>query len=365
MPRINWTESEVNHLIAHYPVRNAEQLANDLSRSYISVHNRIRLLKSQGKIVYLHQTKPALDETYGESTVTFIKINYPVYGSRYCMDKLNVPLRTVRTVASTLGLKQTEKTGFSINAHRFDESVLQAPIKEFAYFLGFFWGDGFMRESGTCVCVECVQKDLITIAPIFHSFAEWQHTDRPANTGSDGVARQSSLSLSLCNHALSTFLTEKGYYDKKHKAPDEVLAWLPTELSSYWWRGFFDADGSVTFKTNGIYSAVCSMSFASNHDQDWGFMTRLFGDLGVKRGACNRHHDVKRGHEGSAAVITNIEDCYRILSFLYRNYDYLGLARKYLPFLAMDRYLRFKQDNPYLYKESNQITPGLLEEMAK
>lgn len=354
MPRITWTPEEEQLLIGSYPAQTVKELSVRLNRCENSVHSRIGLLKRRGRI---GRTKPTEtpEQKYGEENVAFIRQNYAKYGSRYCIDKLGVTLRCVRNVAASLGLKLSKDSGASLMAYDFNESVLSAPTKEFAYFLGFFWADGYLHSGGgSCVALQCVKTDLVTIAPVFETFATWKRGEKePAKT--DGVARQSQLTLTHCSKQLHRFLIDNGYSDKSRASPDTILTRLPEEFRRYWWRGYFDGDGHYSFSTSGIHKIASTLSFTSGWDQDWTFVKTLFKRLGLEECPTYQHlHKDQPGHRHSCVAVQRSEEQRKVLDYLYKNYDYVGLARKYLPYLDLCRYMTFRQQNPYLYLAKTQ-----------
>lgn len=352
MSRVNWKPSEEQYLVENHATKSGTECAKHLKRSVNSVKGRLGLMRRRGIIPYCKKDAIQPEQRYGAEVVTFLRQNYVQYGSRYCMDKLKISLRTVRNAAAALGLKLTRDSGRSVHSYTLNEAVLVQPTKEFAYFLGFLWGDGCLHDDGSCVYMSCVEADLLTLAPIFESFAEWQYSTIPASR-KRGVSRQERLTMTLCSLPLREFLTQQGYENKKAHAPDQILAWLPPELVRYWWRGMFDADGHITFTTEGVYNETHSFSLTSNHFQDWGFFETLCEKLGTSPRVARIHRE-ETGHKNSRACL-DTEDSHRFLHFVYSDYDYIGLARKYLVYLRLHRYMQFKAANPYLYPTRWQL----------
>lgn len=349
MARINWTPSEEDYIIAHR-ADGASAIAQYLGRSENSVRGRIGLLVRRGRLTYESANAVTTEQRYGADVVAFIRANYVRYGSRYCMDKLGVTLRTVRNVAAALGLKLTRESGRALFAYDFEEKVLTAPTREFAYFLGFFWGDGYLQgRAGSGLAVQCVESDLIQLAPIFEMFGHWKRESGIPKRG-DGVVRKRRLTLTLCSMQLREFLEARGYSEKKRASADEILLWLPANLRHYWWRGYFDADGHVHFSSDGIYAQRCQVSLASCYEQDWTFAKRLLAEQSIGPYDVERRtHKTHANHRDSCIVIQQQEPALKFLEFLYRDYDYIGLGRKFMVYMDLKRYMTFKANNPYLY----------------
>lgn len=351
MSRIKWTPEEERHVIDSYPAKSVQQIATDLNRGLNSVAGRIGMLKRRGKIARRITTTPTVEEIYGASNVAFIRDNYVRYGSRYCMDKIGVSLKCVRNVAAFLGLKFTRNSGESYEAYDINEQIFVTPTKEFAYFLGLFWADGCMGPSGACVSVACVREDLVQLLSVFESFAHWARKDKNQDSnGGDDIVRQPQLYINHCSKQLRRFLAEHQYEVKQMISPTSILQWLPDNLRHYWWRGYFDGDGSVSFAMKGIHKKTSSFTLTSCYEQDWTFAQDLFKQLGLDKCPIYRQiHNPLLDHRHSCVSLTRTEEILKVLDYIYQDYDYIGLSRKHMIYLDIKRYMAFRQQHPYLY----------------
>jgi len=201
--------------------------------------------------------------------------------------------------------------------------------KEIAYILGLLWADGhvsFANNKAKTPIVKHSSKtdDNQTFKTILQFSGDW-NTFECNNIGSYAkTPRKISINW-VSSRVLGEFLIENDYRNKTN-SPELILNKIPEQLKVYWFRGFFDGDGSVTIKNKGHHS----IAFTGNKNQDWYFITELFNNIGIKN---FKIRIVKsRGGESSQVRITNKADLLLFENYLYFENDNLGLYRKRVQF---------------------------------
>jgi hypothetical protein len=119
------------------------------------------------------------------------------------------------------------------------------------------------------------------------------------------------------------------YVNKTYKSPDKILKYLKEKnrlLVNYWFRGYFDGDGCVYYNKKHFLRQI---SFASGYDQDWlGFVNQL-ENLDIKNIKVIKSHQKKSNSKSSCLKFCGLDNCKKLMDFLYpTGYDF-GFKRKY------------------------------------
>ncbi|MFW6246945.1 MAG: LAGLIDADG family homing endonuclease [bacterium] len=203
--------------------------------------------------------------------------------------------------------------------------------KEIAYILGLLWADGHVtfanNKSKTPIIKHNTKTDdNETFLKILQFSGEWR-TFISDNTGSYSKTPKKIATNWISNRELGEFLIQCDYRNKT-TSPDKILGLIPIHLKKYWFRGFFDGDGSATIKPKGHRS----MAFTSSDKQNWSFIINLFNEINI----LNYKHRIieSRGGKSSQIRITNKRDLMVFDNYLYDDYDesQMGLYRKRILF---------------------------------
>lgn len=200
--------------------------------------------------------------------------------------------------------------------------------KEFVYFLGFLWADGYIAKNTNSIEINILESDFTVLSPTFSVVAEWNifHKQRRRDGklfGSPQIKAQRALPL------LKTFLLEHGYNQKSGGSPFQILSTIPKSLHHYWWRGYFDGDGSLAISKNGCRN----LAFWSVFNQDWNDLIKLMKTLGATYTIY--FYDRKCG-KSSALTSTRKESILKFGNYIYPNLEYdFGLRRKFDKFLLV------------------------------
>lgn len=199
--------------------------------------------------------------------------------------------------------------------------------KEIAYILGLLWADGHITFANNATKTPIVKHtskpdDNETFQLILKHSGNW-NSFTTNNVGSFAKEKKKiSINWVSCRE-LGEFLIDNQYREK-YKSPNKILQKIPNDLKQYWFRGYFDGDGSVTIKNRGHHS----VAFTGCNEQNWEFIISLFERIGIKN---YRIRIVQsRGGSSSQIRITNKKDLIKFENYIYSDYDdyQMGLRRK-------------------------------------
>ena len=343
MIKINkWTEKEEDFIIQNHNKLHISKICKELNRSKNSVSNRIRWLKSKGIIDYKFYNKPIIYEKFGKDKIDFIKKYYPKYGWNYCSEKLNIEVSDIRNIVAQLGLNRKIPRKFVSRTFDFDKFIKFHPIS--VYLLGFIWGDGHVNKNQRTIRLAGVYSDFVSIAQLFTLYGNPYICEKNLEN------RQRQLEIIIRDNNLFNFLVENDYLFKKDYNADKILSVIPQELHKYWFRGFFDADGHITFEETetGAAKRAC-FSLSSSFGQDWSFVTNLFDRLNIINYIVYKHEH--KGNKGkfSAIRIEERKEIIKFLDYIYASYNLIGFPRKYLKYIALQEHLEYQKENHYYF----------------
>jgi len=122
-----------------------------------------------------------MNKLYREEEIEFLNNYYPIYGAKFCSEKLNRSIESLRAKASRLNLKSGKQKlkediifenitpDENINSKIFINS--EFITKESAYFIGFFWADGYIRKDRELV-IEIIKDDGENLINIFNKLGK-------------------------------------------------------------------------------------------------------------------------------------------------------------------------------------------------
>ena len=185
--------------------------------------------------------------------------------------------------------------------------------KELAYFLGFFWADGYnILKNSHCV-IEIIEEDMLNIQHIFEKVYHFAYYKR------ERINRKPQMSLSFSDKGISEFLRTYGKYPNTTESHEKIMKYIPEEYLVYFIRGLFDGDGCfyATEKTNQVY-------ISGNYNQDWGYLL----DFLKKKGFSFKGHKAGKKNKYSFIRCTEKKSIDNFIQWLYANDDEIFLERK-------------------------------------
>jgi len=118
-------------------------------------------------------------------------------------------------------------------------------------------------------------------------------------------------------------------YRNKNKSPIKIINILNNEEKQFWFRGFFDGDGSVSIFPKGHHS----ITFTGSKNQDWKFVCELFNNIGVEK---YRERIIESRNAYSSQIrVTNKKDIKTFQNYLYQDLPNLSLWRKREKFILL------------------------------
>lgn len=259
---------------------------------------------------------------YTKEENDFLLINYEKYGARYCADNLKRNIDAIMAKASRMGLKIKNRNIHPNYQKITINNFIKIEKKEVAYFLGYFWADGNIKSYKSNninhwrIAIEINNDDAENIMDCFMSLGKWSIQRRQrCETWKETCAFVTN------NKELYNFLKENDYETKSNSEPTKILEKIPEDLKVYFWRGYFDGDGSVGLSGRGSF-----IEFASTYNYEYLELKKLFTKLTINNFKIYRSTS-KRGHKSS--VFKNYgKSNTHISNFLLKSE--IGLNRKKL-----------------------------------
>jgi hypothetical protein len=278
----------------------------------------------------------------------FVKENYSLKGVDFCANFLNKTREEIirhasyikislsdeqRYLSRTKGMEK-ESSDYKVNPDQFYD--IRKP--EVAYFLGFLWADGYVKEfprktGGNYVIRLLFSKDdYFNIKSVFDSLGVWN----TYNVKKQKSSWKDSILVLTGNKPLVRFLIEHDFQEKSVKAPTKILSKIPEYLKHYFWRGYFDGDGHFSSKDIGRFG------FTSNISQDWIEHENILKSIGVYYSILK----IKRITGNSSAIaVYSLENGFKWGDYIYKNRyeDDIGLSRKFNLWIEIKKIYEIQQ----------------------
>lgn len=271
---------------------------------------------------------------WNNNELTYLKENYALLGSDIS-NTINRTKKSISQKAFELGLKADRKlvnekistiklknhkefSDFKINPEQF----LNITTPEIAYILGFLWADGYIRKDVIILWLK--RTDAENIKHIFDKIGKWNIYYRYKNN----KYRKEQMCFLTNNRFIYDFLVENDYKEKSLKSPDKILSLIPDNLKHYFYRGYFDGDGSI-YKYDKYYQI--GLNICSTYNQDWNFMIKLFDTLKINVTIKQNKYLTKDNKENklSRLTILNKKEVILFCDYIYQDFDNIALIRKY------------------------------------
>lgn len=264
---------------------------------------------------------------YSNEEIAFLKENAPKFGATICAQKLGRSVNSVRSKLSSLKIPSViskDITEEDIKSLDFKSSFRELDVnfettktpKELAYFLGFFWADGYVREKDNNLLIEIVEKDAKVLKSIFNRLATFSIYRRKRK------GRQTQITFRYKSKEIVNLFKSLGKYAHSIESHDKILSFIPELYQIYFIRGFIDGDGSFYIGSKGC----TQLSIASSVEQDWEGLKSKLENYGLTL-SINRIY-IDKGNS-SRLRCTNTKLIKNFLEILYKVKDNIWLTRKY------------------------------------
>jgi hypothetical protein len=243
--------------------------------------------------------------------IDIIKSEYPKVGYSKTAKKLNISVFRLKNIIKNNNIVLGDRIR-KVSMDNFQNITK----KEVAYFLGFFWSDGYISRDE--ITIQVKKEDGLVIHSILNKFGEWKLVER-LKKQNNKYYEQSNIRIN--DKYIKKFLFDNDFDKKSLLAPNKILNIIPDELKNYFFRGLIDGDGCFCSKNRNYFSIT------GNINQEWNHIEDLFSKLNIKY-SLNR----KERNTGCSSyiVISSKIDIIKLGNYLYGdNFDGIGLKRKY------------------------------------
>lgn len=260
-----------------------------------------------------------MNSRYTKVQIEWLKENYYSKSTEECCEFLKCSVQALRSLCCKRGIKKK----FYVDHSKPINLSLDNPI--FIYLLGFIWADGFLKKNGKKYWTKLsVQKDDgVILQKLFQSIGNFKISETLH------LLKKDVLHIMSGNAELGEFLYLNDYLIKSYCEPTKILNKIPKNLQYYWWRGFYEGDGSLSLCKRG-----CFFSISGQYDYLWDCTANLLTNMGIK--FFIKRKITKWGKNSTINVYDRI-NILNIMFYMYkeRKFDKIGLFRKYKKFIEL------------------------------
>lgn len=270
---------------------------------------------------------------YTKEEICFLRENIDKFGVAVCAEKLGrtqtgVMHQCYRKIGyCCYECKATDdeiknlKYEYKFEPLTIDFSTTKFP-KELAYFLGYFWADGYIRKDGSLV-MEIIKEDADNIEPILSKivkFRTYERTRPNKNTQKTFYYHDYGRKISNC-------LKELGKYSSSIESHKKIIEYIPECYINHFLRGLIDGDGNLYVSPKDSKQHCTQITIAGRNEQDWDYLVSYIGNkYGLKFKTQNRSYKSYKSSSIRATDKTKIID---FLGKVYGENDGIHLPRKY------------------------------------
>lgn len=268
---------------------------------------------------------------YSEKEIKFIIDNYNKLGTKNCAKIFNVSVENFRARLNRLNIKAIgnpfpELSDDQVENIRKEISIKKLNVnfdtnenkKELAYFLGYFWADGYINKNN-CLIIEITQEDGEQILPIFQKLADFNIYYRTR------INRKPQMTFYTSSKEVCDLFKTLGKYPNSIESHDKILKYIPKEYHQWFLRGFIDGDGCFYLNQN---NNCVQFSICGAENQNWTSMLQLCIDFGLTNAKiCKRSQT-----SGNSSIIrsTSKHTIINFINNLYNDLDNIWLNRKFI-----------------------------------
>jgi hypothetical protein len=247
-----------------------------------------------------------------------IKELYPIKGLIKTSKELNISVYILNKYINKFSLIKKRNVELS----QFEN----VEKKEIAWFLGFFWADGYICKDSIEISVS--EKDADDIYKTLSKFGKWNFTTRIK------ILKNKKYKIRrfyINDKKIREFLVLNDYKEKSLKSPTKILEKINDNIKNYFFRGYIDGDGCFSYKNKTNNRKYFSIT--GNINMSWFEINKLFNKLNITY-KINRKN--RKSGNSSMIELSSRENILKIGNYIYDNeYDNIGLKRKFETFSYM------------------------------
>lgn len=261
---------------------------------------------------------------FTEKEINFLKNYAPIYGAEQCAYILDRKIHRIYEKCSRLKVHsrilqkltcdQLEKLKEQFKEHRISLDFSRNP-KYLAYFLGYFWADGYILNNRNELRIEITQEDGLQVQNLFEKVGHFNLLFRERKN------RKPQMLFQCTSKDVSSKLRSLGKYPHSLESHQKILEFIPKEYHIYFLRGLIDGDGCF-YVTN----KATQFSISNSYDFDWSYLVAYL------QNNFNFNCKIqKRNNKEIASLIrnSNQHEIYNFVKQIYENTDNIWLDRKY------------------------------------
>ena len=271
---------------------------------------------------------------YSQEEKDFLKENIDKFGAEVCASKLERSQTSVISQCYRImghcsfichaNEKEVNDLVFKDghNSLIIDFEKTKSP-KELAYFLGYFWADGYV-DGHNSLRLEIVSEDASDIYTIFSKICSFNVYVRKRENRKE----QTTFYTSGIENGI--LLKKLGKYPKSLESHEKILNFIPKDFHKYFIRVLIDGDGNFYVDENTFerkkYLRVF-FSIASRFNQDLSYLTNILKEFGLTK-IVSKNNKFKKS-TSSIILNTNPTEIYRFIEKIYSDEDGIYLSRKF------------------------------------
>lgn len=243
--------------------------------------------------------------------VDFIKKEYPKNGYKRTSELLSISIFKLKKIIknNNIILGDRDRRVDISNFENIDK-------KEVAYFLGFFWSDGYISRDEITMSIK--YDDEFDILSVLNTFGNWRVSNRVKKLKTKEF-KQSCIRIN--DRFIKNFLIDNDFDKKSITTPTKILSKIPGDIKNYFFRGLIDGDGCFCSKNRNYFSIT------GNINQNWGEIQNLLEKLDINYSLTKKE---RTSGNSSYIVISSKLEIIKLGKYLYGDlYDNIGLKRKY------------------------------------
>lgn len=270
---------------------------------------------------------------YTEEEKKFLKENIDKFGVEICSEKIERSQRSVTSLCYRefghccfvchASKKEIDSLVFK-NKRKIlsiDFNETNSP-KELAYFLGYFWADGYIRNDKSLV-MEIIKEDADDIEHILMTLADFTIYERTR----PNKKTQKTFFYKGCDDEIADKLISMGKFPKSLKSHKEIIKYIPSCYVNYFIRGLIDGDGNLYISPATSKHHSTQITIAGRSGQDWDYLIDF-----VKSNYNINFRMQNRSYKSYKSSVIRATDKSKIINFLgkiYEKDDKIYLTRKY------------------------------------